>query len=100
MDKEPNMRIWGSLADHARDKEQVVIMDPNEIAWLEDGKDSIGVGLIRLLVSRKALVLCRNFGSDILPEEVVEQRPKRYKTSGTAPRSLNQLDLLVLQYPS
>jgi hypothetical protein len=61
MDEKPNVCIWSTVTNHARNKEQMIVMDPNQIARLEDRKDRVCVGLICLLIGREPFVLYWNF---------------------------------------
>jgi hypothetical protein len=103
VDKEPYMRVWGMCADHAGNKEEVVIVDPDKISRLELCEKCVGISLVRLLVRSEGLVLNGNFCGDVLPEQVVEQRPESYTDRKTASQKLSSEPTshsLVLQYPS
>jgi hypothetical protein len=93
VDEEADCCIRQSLTDEARSEEQVVVVYPDEITlnscqhhrvkkdtialtWLVHALDGLGKGLVDGGVSWPvrvcAGVLCRN----VLPQEVVEQRPE------------------------
>jgi hypothetical protein len=56
----------------------MVVVDPDEVARLVYFHDSLGVFVVGLDVCFPLGVVCADFRGDVLPEEIVEERPKRY----------------------
>ena len=54
----------------------MIAVDPDQVTRLELFKERVRVGLVRLLVGGIPFILNRNLGGNILPEEVVEERPE------------------------
>jgi hypothetical protein len=65
------------LAQEARDEEEVVVVHPDEVARLEDGEHRAREGGVGGLVGGPVRVRGGVLGRDVLPEEVVEERPER-----------------------
>ena len=59
--------------------QKMIVMDPDEIAWLPDTREFFGKRFIGLEVSLPVRLFRRDLSCDVLPEEVVEKRPKRWK---------------------
>ena len=63
-------------------RQQMVVVDPDEVAWLPDAREFFGKRFIGLEVSFPVRLFRRNLSCDVLPEKVVEKRPKCYKEDG------------------
>ena len=70
--------VWKRLTEERRDEEQVVVVDPDQVAGPVHLCDALREGDVDGLV-RGPVRVCRGvLGCDILPEQIVEQRPERY----------------------
>lgn len=64
------------LPDESRDKEEVVVVHPDDVSGLVGGHNSLGKGKVCSFICGVELVCGRVLGRDILPEKVVEERPE------------------------
>ena len=76
--EQPNRRVRQRLPQERRDEEQVVVVDPDEVAWLVHLLDATREGLVDGGVGRPVRVGAGVLGRDVLPEEVVEERPESW----------------------
>jgi hypothetical protein len=80
-------RLGLDLADLLGDEEEVVVVHPDEVAGAPDLEDGLGERPVGGLVRGPVLVRGRVLGRDVLPEQVVEQRPKGWcDAMGSVPR--------------
>ena len=78
MHEEADGGVWKRLTEERRDEEQVVVVDPDQVAGPVHLCDALREGDVDGFV-RGPVRVCRGvLGRDILPEQIVEQRPERY----------------------
>jgi hypothetical protein len=71
--------LFVDILEQSRQRQKMVVVDPDEIAWLPDGREFFSKRLIGLEVSFPVGLFRRNLSRNVLPEEVVEKRPKCWK---------------------
>ena len=67
VDEETDSGIWENLTDEAGDEEQVVVVNPDQVAWLVDSLDSLSERLVHGSVRSPVFVCACIFGGNILP---------------------------------
>ena len=76
MEEEADDGVREELADELGHDEQVVVVHPNEVARAVDVDDGLGVCFIGGEVVGPVGVCGGVFSGDVLPEEIVEERPE------------------------
>jgi len=82
MHEQTNKCFLGLLVDileQLGQRQEVIVVDPDEIAWLPDTRKLFSKQFIGLEVSFPVRLFRRNLSRDVLPEEVVEKWPKGWK---------------------
>ena len=78
MNEQSANNVGNYLSKKVGNKKKVVVVHPDEVARPEDGLHALGVLLVRLDVRLPVhLFLGCGLVGDVLPEQVVEQRPER-----------------------
>ena len=75
MDKEADSSIRENLSNEAGHKQQVIIVNPNQVTRSVNFTDSASKGSVGSFVERVVRVGRGVFCSDVLPEKIVEERP-------------------------
>ena len=75
MDEETDDSLGNELPEELRYEQKVVVVYPDKVAWLVDFCYAFGIDSIGLLIFAPVLVNAGSFGCDVLPEEIMEERP-------------------------
>ena len=70
------LRLLVGILEQSRERQKMVVVDPDEIARLPYGHELFGKRLIGLEVSLPVRLFRRDLSRNVLPEEVMEKRPK------------------------
>ena len=76
MHEETHDGFGDELPEELRDEKQVIVVHPDEVSWLIDLRNLLGVHGVGFLVLAPMFIDAGSLSCDILPEEVVEERPK------------------------
>lgn len=76
--KQADGRVGQRLAQERRHEQQVVVVHPHEVARARDRRNARGERRVRRRVRGPVRVRGRVLRRDVLPEEVVEERPERW----------------------
>ena len=70
--------VWERLTEQRRDEEQVVVVDPDQVSGPGHLRDARREGDVDVLVRGPVRVRRGVLRCDVLPKQIVEQRPERY----------------------
>ena len=69
------LRLLVDILEQSGQRQKVVVVDPDKIAWLPHGRELLSKRLIGLEVSLPVGLFGRDLSRNVLPEEVVEKWP-------------------------